>query len=339
MNTENKKNDAHDKIRVGIVGAGLMGFWHAHAAQKAGGKVVAVFDINKAQADSLAAKHSGAKGFENLEKMLAEASPAALHVCTPTATHQSIAEFAIKAGVNLLIEKPLAQTADETASLFQLASRHKVLLCPVHQFVFQDGVQNAKNLLPDIGRILHLQANICSAGGINLHENQLDTVAADILPHPLSLMRAFLSDDLTTQNWEVFRSRAGELRAFGKAREISLGIFISMNSRPTLNNFQIYGAGGTIHIDLFHGYSILEAGKTSKTTKILHPFDFSLRNFPAAAFNLGRRSLKNETAYPGLRRLTAEFYRAVKDKTPPPISPADAINVARIRDILIQKTQ
>ena len=87
MNTDNKNTDKKN-IRVGIVGAGLMGFWHAHAARKVGGKVVAVFDINKANADSLATKYSDAKSFDNLEKMLSETPPDVLHVCTPTETHK-----------------------------------------------------------------------------------------------------------------------------------------------------------------------------------------------------------------------------------------------------------
>ena len=327
-----------NKIRAGIVGAGLMGFWHAHAARKVGGKVVAVFDIDKTNADSLAAKHSNAKSFDNLEKMLADVSPSVLHVCTPTETHKKIAEIAIKAGVNLLIEKPIVQTAEETVSLYKLALRHKVILCPVHQFVFQDGVINAKKLLPQIGQIVHLQANICSAGGTGLDKNQIQTIAEDILPHPLSLMQTFLGDDLTTEDWNSFRLNNGELRVSGKARKTSLSIFVSMNSRPTLNSFQIFGTNGTIHLDLFHGYSIIESGKTSKTRKILHPFDSALRNLSAATLNLGRRSLRGESAYPGLRRLIDEFYQAIKGK-PLPITSAEAIAVAQIRDILINKSE
>ena len=109
--TDDKKNDAN-KIRAGVVGAGLMGYWHAHAAEKVGGKIVGVFDVNKTQADSLAAKYSSAPSFDSLEKMLAEISLDVLHVCTPTATHKNIAELAIKAGVNLLIEKPIVQTLE-----------------------------------------------------------------------------------------------------------------------------------------------------------------------------------------------------------------------------------
>ena len=336
MNTDNKKT-VTKTIRAGIVGAGLMGLWHARAARKVGGKINGVFDINKSQADAFAAKYSGAQSFDNLEEMLAAVELDALHVCTPTETHQKIAEIAIKAGVNLLIEKPAAQTAAETAALYEAASRCKVILCPVHQFVFQDGVINAKKRLPDIGKIVHLQASICSAGGTGLDAEQTGAIAADILPHPLSLMQIFLEDNLSAAEWNIFSPDNGELRVSGKSGDISLGIFVSMNARPTFNSFQLYGTNGTIHINLFHGYSVIESGKTSKTKKILHPFDSALRNFSAATLNLGRRSLHGEPAYPGLRRLIDKFYQSIKSNSPPPVTPAEAIAVARIRDILISK--
>lgn len=336
MNTDNNKTNTN-KVRAGIVGAGLMGFWHAHAVRKVGGKVVAVFDLNKANADSLAAKYSSAQSFDNLEKMLSEVAPDVLHVCTPTETHQKIAEIAIKQNVNLLIEKPIVQTAEETVSLYDLAAKHKVVLCPVHQFVFQDGVRKAKKLLPQIGQIVHLQANICSAGGTGLEEHQIDTIANDILPHPLSLMQTFLGNDLTLENWNMLQPKSGELRVSGKVQETSIGIFISMNSRPTLNTFQVFGTNGTIHLDLFHGFSVIESGKTSKAKKILHPFDLAIKNLSAATLNLGRRSIRGESAYPGLRCLIDEFYQAIKFNKNLPISPAEAIAVAQIRDILLQK--
>ncbi len=338
MNTDNNKTD-NSKIRVGIVGAGLMGLWHAYSARKVGGKVVAVFDISKTNADSLARKYPGSKSFNRLEEMLPEVRIDALHICTPTETHQQIAEIAVTQNVNLLIEKPILQTAEETVSLYDLALKHQILLCPVHQFVFQDGVIRAKKLLPDIGQIVHLQANICSAGGTGLDSNQIDTIADDILPHPISMMQTFLGDELATGDWNIFRPNYGELRVSGKAQGTSLGIFVSMNSRPTLNTFQIFGTDGTIHLDLFHGYSVIESGKTSKARKILHPFELALKNFSAATLNLGRRSLHGESAYPGLRRLIDGFYQAIKFNKKPPISPAEAIAVAQIRDILIKKTK
>lgn len=330
------KTDTNSKIRAGIVGAGLMGRWHAYALERSGGEVVGIADFDKAKAEKLAAQYPNALVFGNVEEMLAVQNLDVLHVCSPTASHAEIAEAAIKAGVHLLVEKPVAADAGETARLYDLAAKHGTLLCPVHQFIFQNGVEKAINLLPGIGQLVHLEANICSAGGTGFGPEQLDSIAQDIVPHPLSLMQKFLGRGISDVDWSILRPADGELRIFGQAAEISLSIFISMNSRPTSNTFRLNGTNGTIHLDLFHGYSLIESGKTSRMTKLMHPFNLALRSFVAAAVNLSQRTLRQEPAYPGLRQLIGEFYSAIRHKSEPPISPRETIEIAEIRDLLIK---
>ncbi len=335
--TARAKIAANPKIRAGIVGAGLMGRWHAHALEKAGGEVFGCADFDGAKAESLAAEYPKARAFEDAKKMLAGQNLDVLHVCSPTGSHEAIAGTAIEAGVHLLIEKPLAATAEQTSRLYDLAARRNLLVCPVHQFAFQDGAAKAKKQLPKIGRLVHLEANICSAGGAGLDTEQIDSTAVDILPHPLSVMQKFLDEDITAADWNFAHPAAGELRIFGRIEETSLSIFISLNSRPTTNTFRIFGANGTIHLDFFHGFSIIEPGGASRAKKILHPFDLAARSFSAAIVNLARRTVRRESAYPGLRQLIEEFYKSIKQKSESPITPSEAVAVAEIRDLVMNR--
>lgn len=322
-------------LRAGIVGAGLMGRWHAEAVRKAGGRVSAVADLNLNVARRLAAGYHNAQSFSDVGQMLNETSLDVLHICSPLSTHRSVAEQAIAADVNLLIEKPLTSTAAETVHLYNQAAERGVLVCPVHQFVFQDGALKAKEWLSQIGRLVHINAVTCSAGGASLASEQLDIIAADILPHPLSLMQMFLSDSLSERHWEAVRPRCGELRISSEVAGTTLSIFISMNGRPTMNSFQIIGTQGTIHVNLFHGYAFMEPGMVSRAKKIAYPFESALRSLSAATINLGRRTARRETAYPGLQRLVGSFYTAIRAKSQSPITPEEAIAIARVRDFLI----
>jgi predicted dehydrogenase len=325
-------------LRAGIVGAGLMGRWHAHALEKMGGRVVAIADPDLSKAEGLVRRHRGATAYANAEEMLAGQQMDVLHICSPTPSHVPIATAAVERGVHVLIEKPIAASAEETSDLYSLASAHGSLVCPVHQFAFQDGVAKAMKRLAKIGRIVHIEAHVRSAGGIGLHEKDLDRIADDILPHSLSLISTFLNRRLSGIDWHVVRPGSGELRILGRSGKVSLSIFISMNSRPTSNSLQIVGANGTIHVDLFHGFSTFEPGAHSRGRKILRPFDVAMRNVSGAGINLLRRAFRREPAYPGLRNLIGEFYESIRLEKAPPISAADAIDIARTRDVLIART-
>ena len=319
-----------------------MGRWHAWAVKRAGGCISAVMDLDPESAKRLAKNYSGAESFSDVEEMLNRTKLNVLHVCTPPPTHYKIAELAIDAGLNLLIDKPLTPMAADTERLFTRAAGRSVLICPVHQFIFQDGVLKAKESLLRIGRIIHMDGTFCSAGGADLagveatgQSPLLNEIVADILPHPLSLMQVFLQNGLSKEDWMTVRPGHGEFRAVCETLGITLSIFISMNARPTECSFKIIGTDGTIHIDMFHGYSFIEPGKVSRSRKIIHPFDLAVRRLSAAAVNLGRRFIRWEPAYPGLKRLVSSFYKAVRMGAESPISREDTIAIARVRDLLI----
>jgi hypothetical protein len=94
------------------------------------------------------------------------------------------------------------------------------------------------------------------------------------------------------------------------------------------------GTRASIHVDLFHGFSFLEPGAVSRGRKITRPFARAAREMRAATANLARRLVARESAYPGLARLVAEFYGAVAGGGPSPISAAEVVEIARLRDAL-----
>jgi predicted dehydrogenase len=327
-------------ISAAIVGAGLMGYWHAQAIGRAGGHVVAVLDQEAQAAQQLARGLPGAQSFTELARMLAEVRPQVLHVCTPTPTHVACVEAAIAQGCHVLVEKPMAATGPETARLFAQAAKQGVLICPVHQFSFQEGVRQVSSTLSRLGKLVRLTSTIRSAGGAGRTGPVLDQIMIDILPHSLSLMQLFLADGLPALTWQTVHALPGELVAIGVVDGTTVTIDISLQGRPPLNTFEIVGANGTVHLDLFHGYAFAEPGAVSRLRKITQPFTVATRQLAAATINLGRRAVRRELAYPGLCKLIRLFYQAVQTGVAPPILPAAAVAVAQARDkILLEMLQ
>jgi predicted dehydrogenase len=320
-------------MRVAIIGAGLMGRWHAHYARQCGASICGVVDPNRTEAE-LRRRFRSAAPFKELQPLLRELKPDMLHVCTPADTHERIIEEGLASGTHLLVEKPMAQSAEITERFLVQAQESRLLLVPVHQYAFQEGVMQAASSLDSIGKPLHLDAVFCSAGGAQMHREKLEGLIADILPHPLSVLDRFFPGILGEIQWTNIHSGSGEWRTIGLARETSISILISLNGRPTEASLRLTGSKGTIRLDLFHGFGVIETGEVSRRRKITHPFSLAARTFWVAGRNLFRRTLQNTPAYPGLRRLIGLFYEAVELESGWPISPQNIIEIARLRDRL-----
>ena len=323
-------------IKAAIVGAGLMGYWHARYAGRAGSRIAAVADTSFNSAATLSRQLAGSTAYDSIDAMLATVKPAVVHICTPLASHVPLAKKAIESGAHVLLEKPLAGTAEETQSLLELAARHGVVLCPVHQFAFQDGIFRARKVLRRMGEVLHASFTICSAGGADHESASIERILADILPHPLSVMRSLWPEiDLVDRNWNSFHPRNGELYLSALSGKTVTGIYISMNARPTRCEMDIYCERGRIHLNFFHGYAVVQKGRVSRFRKIIQPFGWSVRTFAAAGGNLVRRIVNREPAYPGLRKLVSEFYSAVNAGTSGPIPDGDTLAIAAARDRIL----
>jgi predicted dehydrogenase len=328
-------------MQIAIIGAGLMGYWHGHTARRLGAQLVAIIDPDAARADALARKLRVGVTAEDASGILREGRVDAVHVCSPRSTHAALARRAIESGIHTLVEKPLVDSTEETRTLVELARRQYVVLCPVHQIAFQDGIEYAVQALDGLGDLSLIDIRICSAGGIGRTDLELDEIVGDILPHPLSVLRRLWPHArLEPHDWFVSRPRAGELSASGVHAGAHLSMLISLHARPTRFEMTVSGACGTVQLDFFHGFAVRHDSRVSRFHKAARPFGAALKLFGATSGNLLRRGLRGEVAYPGLRSLTRAFYTAARGERPPPIQAEDIIAVAAARDaILVSSNQ
>ncbi|NRQ36758.1 Gfo/Idh/MocA family oxidoreductase [Nonomuraea sp. NN258] len=101
-------------VRLGLVGAGVVARLHVQAALDLAAldlaaevRVTAVYDPDQARAEALA-EPAGGRAYPDHVSMLADVD--ALIVCTPHALHLTPAADAARAGVHVLMEKPMATT-------------------------------------------------------------------------------------------------------------------------------------------------------------------------------------------------------------------------------------
>ena len=319
-------------MKAAIAGAGLMGAWHARAAQHAGAAVVLVIDPDESRGKALARRFAGARWSADADS-IANAGVEAAHVCTPLSDHEASVGRAIAAGVSCLVEKPLGPDSASTQRLLELARARGVIVCPSHQYLYQRGVMKAVAAAGSIGPLRQCLALCCTAGA----ERGFDpaSLAADILPHHLAIFRRLSGDRFTPLLWRASSVRPGELSAWAADEDTAYSIVVSTAGRPTRNEVELIGDGGTLRIDLFHGFAVQSGSRVSRASKAARPLVSAAATFASATYNLARRAVDRETAFPGLRELVCRFYDSVRTRSQSPIGSGETLDVAIARDAII----
>ena len=109
------------EIPVAVVGVGKMGRYHCQNFAKMAGKakLIGVTDRNLDRARQIADEFK-TRAFASVDELIA-AKPAAVTVAVPTSDHLASAEPFLRAGIPVLVEKPLAATLEQARQLADLA--------------------------------------------------------------------------------------------------------------------------------------------------------------------------------------------------------------------------
>ncbi len=148
--------DRSSHLGILVCGAGVFGRNHLRVYRDLQGAAAPIRLAGIVEPDLVragaAANEWGVPAFSSVDECLAararnEIAFAAASVCTPTSTHFAVAEALLAAGVDVLIEKPIATTVDEATKLIALAAKHERILQTGHLERFNPAVIAAAPIL------------------------------------------------------------------------------------------------------------------------------------------------------------------------------------------------
>lgn len=140
------------EVRFGIVGPGKVAQLHATAlARIPGARLVAVAGRGEERARALAGDH-GARFDPTLEAMIDHGHLDAVIVCTPHPLHAEQGVAAARAGLHVVVEKPMALSAAECDAMIKAATDAGVVLSVISQRRWYEPVRRVKAAI-DEGRI------------------------------------------------------------------------------------------------------------------------------------------------------------------------------------------
>lgn len=137
-------------IRIGIVGIGFMGYTHFEAARKLkGGRVTAIATRNpkKRAGDWRGIQGNfgppagkvdlkGVTAYESYQELLDDPAIDLVDICLPTDQHEEAVLAAVKAGKNVLVEKPIAVDMQAANRMVKAAEKSGVMLMVAHVLPF-----------------------------------------------------------------------------------------------------------------------------------------------------------------------------------------------------------
>jgi predicted dehydrogenase len=133
------------KVKAGVVGVGQMGQYHVGVySELFNVDLVGIADRDRSRATSIAEKYN-TRAYEDYRALIDMVD--VVSIAVPTSLHYQVARDFLKAGVHVLVEKPIAQTMEEARELFRLAEANGVALHIGHVERFNGAVQELKKIV------------------------------------------------------------------------------------------------------------------------------------------------------------------------------------------------
>jgi predicted dehydrogenase len=137
-------------MKIAVIGLGSIGRRHLGNLRTIGVEVLHAYDVTEAQRAASAAQFPYAQVMPTLEAALD--GVAGVVVCTPPSSHLEIARLAATRGAHLMIEKPLAVSAEGLEDLLRSCDTRGLRVLTAYNWRYWPPMQFAERLLGE-GRI------------------------------------------------------------------------------------------------------------------------------------------------------------------------------------------
>lgn len=180
-------------VDIAIVGCG---YWGPNLTRNfnalADCQVTVICDADPARLQHMKKLYSGVDVCRDFDEVLGRTDVDAVVIATPTRLHYSMALKALESGRHVLVEKPMATSAQECEALLETAEDKDLILMVGHTFLYSATVRKIREIIRsgDLGELQYV-----SARRLNLGLFQTDiNVAWDLAPHDISIILYILDE-------------------------------------------------------------------------------------------------------------------------------------------------
>lgn len=190
IQSKEKMNSSTSKLRVGVVGVGYLGKFHAEKyAHMPDVELVGVVDTDETAANAIAEKFNTTP-YTDYTALLDKID--AVSIVVPTAAHFPTSHFFLSHDVDVLIEKPMTATIEEAEKLLEIAEKRGCIIQVGHLERFNPAVVALKG---HINQPRFIESHRLS----QFKERGLDvSVVLDLMIHDIDIILNFVRSPIKT---------------------------------------------------------------------------------------------------------------------------------------------
>lgn len=144
-------------IRIGIIGTGYFGMFHAKIITKlAGVKLTSICGTSLEKAERMASNFTDVNGYDQLHDMLDADQLDAVYICVPPMAHGKIELELIKRGIPFLVEKPLGNDVEIPTTILKEIKKKSLITSVGYHYRYSESITRLKELIngQNIGIVL-----------------------------------------------------------------------------------------------------------------------------------------------------------------------------------------
>lgn len=241
-----------NKLKAAVIGVGNMGKNHVRTYFEIENiDLAAVTDLNEKLGSETAQTYK-TEYFKDYQEMLATIKPDMVSICVPTAYHFAVAKDCIKAGVNLLLEKPITMDVKEGQELIAMTKKHKVKMLIGHIERFNPAVKKVKEMIDkgELGEITSIMAR--RVGGFPPQIKDAN-IAVDLAIHDIDIANFLLGElpqeVVMAKRKSHIQRREDSVEIFMKYKSASAYVQANWITPVKIRKLNITGTEGYLEMD------------------------------------------------------------------------------------------
>lgn len=266
-------------MKYALVGCGRVSPNHINAALKNGFQIMAVCDIDFSHIDDMfsragVAENESIRRYESYCEMYDKEHPDLVSIALPSSLHADAAIEAIKRGINVIIEKPMAMSIKDADEIIRLSKEHKVKVAACHQNRFNKAVQEMRTALENgrFGKLSNGAITVRWSRGKNYYDQadwrgKFESDGGTLMNqciHGIDLLRWMCGDDIK----RVYGVTKNQFHPYIEAEDVGTAVFEFQNGVIATVEGTVNVAGKNMeeHLTLIGETGTVKLGGTSANT-------------------------------------------------------------------------